>query len=296
ADRVVAAVDDGDPARHRRRSGRRGGDLRVRLPAGGAPGPHRVDQQPARGPDTGGDRRRGHLTGGSRGGSLPPRRGRPGGPRGRPRRDPGPVRGVRRRRERGRRRAEVPRQRRAGGDDGPAHPRGGLRLHRAARRRLRARGCCQRAGRRVHRPARGGRSGGRRPSAVARARPGVDRPAVRARSLGPADDRERRRRPGPGCGGREVLPRRLGGRRSEPARRGRRGAVRLRPRRVPGPGGRARRGRPPPRPRAGLGGRRQRLLRPPGSAARGGCRGPGRGPAPRRAGPSRPAVRRPSPL
>ena len=58
---------------------------------------------------------------------LPPRRGRAGRPRRRPGGHPGPVRGLRRRRLGGRRRARPPRLHRRGADHRPAHARRGAR-------------------------------------------------------------------------------------------------------------------------------------------------------------------------
>ena len=66
-------------------------------------------------------------------GPLPPRRGRAGRARRRPRGHPGPVRGVRGRRVGGRRRARPPRLHRRGADDRPAHPRRGARVGHGAR-------------------------------------------------------------------------------------------------------------------------------------------------------------------
>ena len=91
----------------------------------------RLDQRDARGADPGRDRRvRGRGDAPGRG-PLPPRRGRAGRPRRRPRRHPGPLRGLRGRRLGRRRRARPPRLHRRGAHHRPAHARGGARLDRA---------------------------------------------------------------------------------------------------------------------------------------------------------------------
>ena len=102
-----------------------------------------------------------------------------------------------------------------------------------ARHGDRSRGRGGGAGRRPAGAAGGGARPGRRAAPAAGDVPGVDRPAVRARPLGPRDDRGRRRRAPAGTAGEKServtweavacgRPGRL-----------RRGAVRLRPRRLP---------------------------------------------------------------
>ena len=131
----------------RRRRRRRRGDLRVRPPARGPRAPHRLDQRPARGARL---RRRSTPSSTAamqrRRGPLPPRRGRACRAGRRPGGHPGPVRGLRRGRLGGRRRAGPPRLHGRGADDRPAHARGGAGLGRArwvrrpatSRRRTRA--------------------------------------------------------------------------------------------------------------------------------------------------------------
>ena len=108
---------------------------------------------------------------------------------------------------------------------------------------------------------------------AARDVPGVDRPAVRTRSLDPGDDRARRRHPAAGHRRREVAARHVGRRARGPARRGGRRPVRLRPRGQPvarrRPDGewRAAGGRTGPRRR------RQRVLGPARHPAGRRCRG-----------------------
>ena len=155
----------------------------------------RLDQRDARGTDAGRDRRVRGGGDGQRRRPLPPRRGCAGRSRRRPGRHPGPVRGLRGRRLRRGRRAGPPRLHGRGADHRPAHARRRLRLDRDAGQGHRPRGGGDRPG-----AATSGGSWPRCGAAVSAAAaagdvPGVDRPAVRPRSLDPGDDRARRRDP-----------------------------------------------------------------------------------------------------
>ena len=147
--RVAAAVGHRDPLRARRGRGRRGGDVRVRPPAGGPRAPHRVHQRAARGPGPAAIDAavRARIAAGEDLYHLD--RGRPRRPGRRPRGDPGPVCRVRRRRHRGDRGPGPPRLSRRGAHHRPARPGAGARLRRAGRRGDRAGGRGPRPGRRA---------------------------------------------------------------------------------------------------------------------------------------------------
>ena len=142
------------------------------------------------------------------------------GPRRRPRRHPGPVRGLRGRRVGGRRRAGPPGLHRRGAHHRPAHHRRGVRLDRHPRQGDRPRGRGGRAGRRRCGSAcrRYGDAWPGRAAAAGDAA-GVDRPAVRAGPLGAGDDRGRRRRAAARHGRREVASGSPGRRSTRPSPR-----------------------------------------------------------------------------
>ena len=219
------------------------------LPRGAGPGGHRRGRP---GPDR---RRRG---------PLPPRPRRARGPGRRPRGDAGPVRGVRGRRLRGHGRPRAPGLPRGGAHHRPPRPRAGAGLRGAGRLGDRPRGRGPGPGRGpAGAPGRRCRAGGR-PAPAAHGGAGVDRPAVRPGPLGARDGAARRRSVRPGPRGRAVRADHLGRRRGRRAGPRRLGTVRLRPGGL-GPAGPGAAGdREAAGRRTGLGGGRQRLLRPAG--------------------------------
>ncbi|CAA9404103.1 MAG: ABC transporter, substrate-binding protein (cluster 8, B12/iron complex), partial [uncultured Nocardioides sp.] len=279
AHRLPPACDHRDPLRHRRRPRGRGGHLRVRLPPGGAQSPDRLHERDARRPGPTGDRRLRRGRHAARRGPLPPRRGRTPRPRRRPGGHPGPLCGLRGRRRGGRRRPRAPRVHGRRPHLRPAHARRRTRLDPNPRRRDRSgeRGRCPRA---VPAPAVGaGRTARGAPPTPTRGPARVDRPAVRAGPLDPGDDRPGRWRARARDRRRQERPHHVAGRPRGRAGPGRRGAVRLRPCRCPGAGGRGR--RPAARRRTRACRRRQRVVGAPRDATarrdRGACHGPRRG-------------------